>query len=223
MSGLQPTHFENYPPEPTGVTGDGTEQPAAGGGLTPSPPYFVAAASGTSRRKVLGWMIGVPVVLGFGLYSMGSSDEDSEEEVEATSQLVLDGHWITIPPGWTAQVAGDVATLHKGSDQIMVQVIQGETSSASGVIAARAGKLLPYGLVDVDFEDAVDNSTDDYQRVSALGHAVSDHIGVRLLADLWLDEDGDGLIVVRYLVSAEGTEAFQQAEDTVTTLGEEFE
>lgn len=231
MTSQNPTRFDNYPPEPdpkaSGFEEPGDDLPSRA--VLPPPPD-----SHVGRRVAIGLLIGVPVLsLGLAAISRTSSPSPSAEATAAADptgdgaagleQVTVGGRYtVTVPDGW-AYVGDGGGGFHfsNGVNRLSASGIAVPPSTRAveelDLLARRhhedfTGKI----------NDPVDASTDHVQRAHLIGWGKFQGTSATLIAELWIDENGSGLLTKQLLTVSLASEISAQAQQMVDELSRGF-
>jgi len=241
-----PVRYENYPPDDSATADE--NQPVVRPYVPdtiPPPP----ASVGTSRRTVVGLVIGIPVAgiilsamamnsnagngSGFGwgtpettTYPDNTDNTDDPDETGDPGSFGEDfsvgNYGATAPAGWTVHDdSSGTVEVTNGANRLTAVSIETATSAlavdeiahlAKGHYAGFAGKI----------GHPVDRSS------AALQHATMDGTGTfqgkaaRLMGELLIDDEGNGLLVVRVLTAKVASVISTEAQEMLEDLSEDF-
>lgn len=244
MSTQPPVRFENYPPDDSAGRSDLADEhtpvvrPYVPDTIPPPP-----ARDGNSRRTLIGLVVGIPVagILLSVFAANGSPDPgpdgylpdypsseataapvDPEDAEPVEEEFSVGDYSATVPAGWTVNdVGGGAVEVTKGANRLVAVSIETATSTLAVEEIARIAKPHHPG-----FKGKVGTPVD--RSSAALQHATMDGTGTfrgkaaRLLVELWIDEDGTGLLVARVLTAKVASAISRQAQGMVDELSGEF-
>lgn len=236
-----PVRFENYPPE------DGATREEPTPVIRPYVPDTVPppVRSSTSRRNVVGLVLGIPLAgIIFSVIAAGGNARNGSGFDDGTSETTTDpygpddpgdpggasdpgptdeefsvgSYTATAPAGWTVHDDGSGA-IEVTNAANRLTAVSVETAASSLAVDEIAGLAKShYAGFTGKTADPVDRSTADRQ------HATMDGVGrfqgktARLLAELWIEEEGDGLLVIRVLTAKVGSPIAIQAQEMLNDL-----
>ncbi len=248
MSTQPPVRFENYPPDDSASRpGSADEHTPVVRPYVPDTIPPPPARDGNSRRTLIGLVVGIPVagILLSVFAANGSSSpgpdgylpdypeytadpeytEDPVDPVDAEpveEEFSVGDYSATVPAGWTVNDDGSGAVeVTKGANRLAAVSIETATSTLAVEEIARIAKPHHPG-----FKGKVGTPVD--RSSAALQHATMDGTGTfkgkaaRLLVELWIDEDGAGLLVARVLTAKVASAISRQAQGMVDELSGEF-
>ena len=189
---------------------------------------------------MLGLVIGIPVagVLLSALASSGNSlvtpddnlpdfpnpgeyDGDTADSGHGDGATSVGSYSATVPPGWTMKVDGSVAEVFNGANRLVAATLETATATLAVEEVARLAKRHHAGFTG-KIADPVDRSS------AVLQHATMDGAGkyqgkkARLLAELWIDDSGNGLLVVRILTAKPNAPISVEAQEMTNQLSTGF-
>lgn len=142
----------------------------------------------------------------------GSSDEE----------FSVGGYSSTAPPGWTVHDDGSgTVEVTNGANRLTAVSIDTATSSLAVEEIAHLAKSHYAGFTG-KIGDPVDRSS------ATLQHATMDGTGkfrgkaARLMVELWIDEEGSGLLVARVLTAKAASAISAEAQEVLEELSGEF-
>lgn len=237
MSSQPPTRYENYPPEPGVPTG----------GLDDSAPYSdpvvrvyapptITASAGApvGRRTVVGLFLAVPMAaiiwwsaIGDEGGFTGTTDPGGAPSSDSTGstpkELMVGGRYaVTVADGWDYTPDGDGGlNFTKGANALSASVIDVPPSTLAVDDIAALVKRHHKGFSG-KIDRPVDRSTDHLQRASVSGTGKFRGRAAKLLAELWIDDTGSGLLVTRVLTATPGSTVAAQAQAMTDELSTNF-
>ncbi|HSK33198.1 MAG TPA: hypothetical protein VK903_06910 [Propionicimonas sp.] len=248
MSTQPPVRFENYPPDDSAGRSDLADEhtpvvrPYVPDTIPPPP-----ARDGNSRRTLIGLVVGIPVAgIILSVFAANGSTtpgpdgylpdyteytedpEDPEAPVDpedaepVEEEFSVGDYSATVPAGWTVNDDGSGAVeVTTGANRLAAVSIETATSTLAVEEIARIAKPHHPG-----FKGKVGTPVD--RSSAALQHATMDGTGTfrgkaaRLLVELWIDEDGTGLLVARVLTAKVASAISRQAQGMVDEMSGEF-
>lgn len=238
MTSQPPTGFENYPfqGERDGISDPEPASPAA---VTPyqaptagPPPQ---PSRGLGRRGLLGLIIGVPVagVLGSVVFRAGGGEAGAEATASATEWIDDDydsGDYLDVGGQYSAQIRegwesvtpdGDEAIVARGSSRVLALAVMHDGSQE---VADQLIDLVEEyrGRFKGSLAEPLDTSSSDVRRatVTASGSVGGD--AARLRADLWIDDEDNGLLVIQTLTARKGSKVAADAQAMADELSAGF-
>jgi len=236
-----PVRYENYPPDDSATADDHTPvvRPYVPDAIPPPP-----ATQGTSRRTVVGLVIGLPVVgiilsaiasgnsadrMG-GMGGMGGdlpedpSTEYTEDPVDPAfdEEFSVGSYTATAPSGWTVNDdGGGTVVVTNGANRLTAVSIDTGTSTLAvdeiGHLAKRH-----YGGFTGKLGDPADRSSADVQHATIDGTGKFQGKAARLMVELWIDGEGSGLLVVRVLTAKVASVISTEAQKMLEELSGDF-
>nr|WP_300145880.1 hypothetical protein [Propionicimonas sp.] len=219
------------PPEPTWEQ-PGVEPPVQRYQVTPYVPPPTPPRAGPSRRGVLGLVVAVPVVavwLGSVNNSRTSSygeDEETDDGYLSSDDTTAGGAtmWIRddtfeLPDGWEAtQISDAEAVATNGASRVQAYRFDADAAdSAADLVSALVSRRL--GAFKGDLGKPVDEVDGDVQRATVKGSGKLSGKAARLVGTLWIDADGNALLVVKIVTARKGSDIAQEAQAIVDELG----
>lgn len=218
MSTQPPVRYENYPPDdsasPAGAT-DGTPGVQA---YLPATVRPALTNAGSSRRTVLVWVIGLSIVGIAGAVALRSDSGDDTGE----SEFSVGDYSSTAPAGWTVYDDGSgTVVVTNGTNVLAAVTVDTATSSLAVEEIADLAKSHYEGFTG-KIGDVVDRSSGDLQHATMDGTGKYLGMDARLMAELWIDDTGAGLLVVRVLTAQMSSTVAVEAQDMVDELSGDF-
>jgi hypothetical protein len=241
VSTQPPVRYENYPPDHNEAPDD-----ASSGGDPQAPivrPYVPAqvpepAPGGLrSRRTAIGLALAVPVTLiGITLvnrsqgnsamfpgstYGEDNPDGDRPDWQAPEGTIEVGGHVAGVPAGWEASSDGDVAQVDNGPNRLNAESFE----SVAYVMAVDeiAHRVSAYGRAFTGkLGEPVDRSTAELQHATLDGVGKYRGLAARLMAELWLDDSGNGLLVVRIMTAKPNAPISVEAQGMVDDLSSDL-
>jgi hypothetical protein len=237
VSSQPPTRYENYPPEP-GLPAEGLEDPAPHSGSVVrayAPPTITASAGApVGRRAVVGLVLAVPIagilwlsVIGddgpFTSTAVPGDAPSSDSTASTPKQLMVGGRYaVTVADGWDYTPDGDGGLeFTKGANTLSASVVDVPPSTLAIDDIAALVKRHNKGFTG-KIDRPVDRSTDHLQRASMSGTGKFRGRAAKLLAELWIDDTGSGLLVTRVLTARAGSTIAVQAQTMTDELSTNF-
>lgn len=248
-----PQQFEVYPPaaeaglsepaapEPPAQTWEqpGTEPVVRSYQVTPyQVPDVVPPPSpsgGPSRRGVLGLLIALPVgaVILSAMNSRSNSglnawptddpyqDDGNADPVGDTIQV--GGHSADLPDGWSTDTDNDDEVIvTNGANRLVAYSFTADTADqATDLVSALVKRR--FGGFKGTLSDPKDSSDGDAQQAIVTASGTFSKKPAKLTGQLWIDADGDALLVVRILTAKSGSTIAQDAGDMTDALSSDFE
>lgn len=238
-----PVRYENYPPDDTSPPSLTDEQVPT---VRPYVPEAIPAPQGgygTPRRSVVSLVIGVPLALvlfsavassGNSIGTMGddypfaeATAEETEDSGQGTDEsggwmFSVGGHSASAPEGWTVtEDGGDVVRVTKGTNLLTAVSLELAASSVAVEEVPHLAKKWHAGFTG-KIGTPVDRSSAERQHATMDGHGKYRGKAARLLAELWVDDAGMGLLVVRILTAKPNAPASVEAQGIVDELSAEL-
>jgi len=235
VTSQDPTRFDNYPPEPDPRAAD-FEEPSDDlprRAVLPPPPD-----SHVGRRVAIGLLIGVPVLsLSLAAINRTSSPSPSAEATAAADptgqgptgtgsgreQVAVGGHYtVTVPDGWT--YVGDGGGGFHFSNGVNRLSASGREVPPSTRAVEELDLLARQHHEDFTgkINDPADDSTDHVQRAHLIGSGKFQGISAMLIAELWIDEFGSGLLTKQLLTVSPSSDVAMAAQRMVDELSASF-
>ncbi len=245
-----PVQFENYPPDdsatPDDLDGEHTPDGQHAPVIRPYVPEQLPpdpASSGSSRRTAIGLVVGVPlaaIILGavaarpnpdYGPYEdiptaeaseADPDDPDAEDPASYDQEFSVDGYTATAPAGWTVDGDGKhTVEVTRGANRLTAVGIETATSTLAVDEIAHLAKRHRTGFTG-KIGDPVDRSSVDVQHATMDGAGKFKGKAARLLVELWIDDDGSGLLVSRVLTAKAASAISTQAQEMLDELSGDF-
>lgn len=247
MSSQPPTRYENYPPEQEGAPlagglDDAVQPPVPV--VRPYVPEIVATpvARGIGRRGMIGLAIAVPlagiiaimVMDQAGSTEMGPFPEDpgysgeippdpQEEEPPTETEVTVGGSYsATVPAGWQyVEDDGGGIEFTKGTNRVSASSIEVPPATLAVdelEVLVKAHRLGFTGKLAAP----VDHSAGDVARASMAGTGRFRGRTARLLAELWIDGTGSGLMTTRILTDPPSSAVAGEAQQMVDDMSRGF-
>jgi hypothetical protein len=231
-----PVRYENYPPDdsasPAGSPDEHTPviRPYVPATIPPPP-----TSDGTSRRTVIGLVIGIPIV-GIALSAMamnrnpsdGSGDgspDNSDNTADSGStdeEFSVGDHSATAPSGWTVHDDGSgTVEMTNGANRLTAASIDTATSTLAVEEIAHLAKRHYAGFTG-KIGDPVDRSSAELQHATMDGTGRFQGKAARLMVELWIDEEGSGLLVARVLTAKVTSVISAEAQEMLDDLSGDF-
>ena len=235
-----PVRDETYPPDDS-ATQDETVpvvRPYVPDTIPPPP-----ASVGTSRRAVVGLVIGLPVVgIILSAMAMNSSSTDrmgdmggdlpADPSTEFTEEpddpgsfgedFSVGSYTATAPSGWTVhEDGGGTVQVTNGANRMTAVSMETATSTLAVDEIARLVKRHDKGFTG-KLGDPADRSSAVAQHATLDGTGKFSGKAARLMGDLWIDDDGSGLLVVRILTAKAASVISTEAQEMLADLSEDF-
>lgn len=235
-----PVRYENYPPDDSATPGEDLPvvRPYVPDTIPPPP-----ASAGTSRRAVVGLVIGLPVA-GIILSAMAMNSnsggrtgdlggdlpedpyteytEDPADPGSYDEAFSVGGYTASAPSGWTVHHAGSgTVEVTNGANRLTAVSFDTGTSTLAVeeiVRLARTHRASFSGKI----ADPVDRSSADLQHATMDGMGKFTGKAARLMSELWIDEEGSGLLVVRILTAKVTSVISVQAQEMLEELSGDF-
>lgn len=245
MSAQPPVRYENYPPDqtdtPAGAFGASDPQTPVVRPYVPAQIPPPATGGGSSRRTVIGLLVGVPVViLGIGWANANRNDlpgwdssgqasmpyEDTSGNTSDDSgdvEILVGDYSATVPSGWTSidDGSGKTGELTNGANRLTAVGIETATSSVAVEEIAHLAKGHYQGFTG-KIGDPVDRSSADVQHATMDGTGKHQGKVARLMVELWVDDNGSGLLVARVLTAKPKSTISVEAQGIVDELSRDF-
>jgi hypothetical protein len=244
-----PVRYENYPPDDSAPSdGSGEHTPVIRPFVPDSiPPPQGAGGRASSRRTVIGLAIGIPVA-GIILSSMaanssryssdgtggdfpdygsggddGSYDPGSDGDPGSYGQdFTVGAYKATAPAGWTVNDDGtDVVAVSKGANRLTAVSLHAGTSTVAVDDIAHLAKRHYTGFKG-KIADPVEDSSADVQHATMDGTGKFSGKPARLLVELWIDDQGSGLLVTRVITAKATSVIASEAQGMLQELSEGF-
>jgi hypothetical protein len=247
-----PVRFENYPPE------DGASPDRFGGEHTPvirpyvpDQPAPPPSSGGSSRRTLIGLVIGIPVVgiifsamaagstfriedgtgdgypdgsgdPGYPYGPDGSGSGDEGDPASEDQEFSVGGYTATAPAGWNVHDDGSgTVEVTQGANRLTAISLDTATSTLAVEEIARLAKRTSVGFSG-KIGDPVDRSSADLQHATMDGSGKFNGKGARLMVELWIDDEGSGLLVSRVITAKVASAIAVQAQEMLNELSGEF-
>ena len=234
-----PVRYESYPPDDSATADDHTPvvRPYVPDAIPPPP-----ATEGTSRRTVVGLVIGLPVV-GIILSAIASGNsagrtggmgadlpedpytEYTEDPVDPGSfdeEFSVGSHTATAPSGWTVHDDGSgTVEVTNGANRLTAVSIDTATSTLAVEEIAHLAKRHHGGFTG-KLGDPVDRSSADVQHATIDGTGKFQGKAARLMVELWIDDEGSGLLVVRVLTAKVASVISTEAQEMLEEMSGDF-
>jgi hypothetical protein len=243
VTSQEPTRFENYPPDEGGmqrdVPDDRAPYPAPVVRAYNPPPPPPPSGSSAGRRTFIGALIFVPAV---GLISLGIGNAEdtaaptgfatawdpanpptADASTDATRQITVGGRYaVTVPQGWEyASDGGGGVEFTIGANRLSASSIEVPPSTLATEELAVLARSHHAGFTGKIGKPA-DRSTADVQRARMTGTGKFHGKAATLLAELWIDEGGSGLLTTRILTVKPTSEIGVAAQGMVDELSTNF-
>ena len=231
-----PVRYENYPPD-EGASADSPKDQRAPivrpylPAQLPPPP----ATSGTSRRTVIGLVIGIPVA-GIILSAMAAgsnSGPDGEmgggmgdgypyDPGPSDQGFSVGSYTATAPDGWSVNDDGSgTVEVSNGANRLTALSLDTGTSTLAVDEIAPLAKRHYIGFSG-KIGDPVDRSSASLQHATMDGAGTFNGKTARLMVELWIDEDGSGLLVTRVITAKVSSAIAVEAQEMLEELSGEF-
>jgi len=236
VSSQPPTRYENYPPEQD-VPASRLEDPPPHSGPVVrayAPPTITTPGAPVGRRTVVGLVLALPIV-GI-LWSWMIGDEggftrpadpggapSGDSTDSAPKKLMVGGRYaVTVADGWayTPDGAGGLE-FTKDANALSASAVEVPPSTLAIDHIATLAEHHHEGFAG-KIDDPVDRSTNQLRRASMAGTGKFRGKAARLLAELWIDDAGSGLLVTRLLTVAPASTITVQAEAMTDELSTNF-
>jgi hypothetical protein len=238
-----PVRYENYPPDgsttPAGSTDENTPvvRPYLPATIPPTPP-----SDGSTRRTVLGLVIGIPLVgllfsaVGFNGNRSGPDPTFGQDpgvnypdmngpnpENADPTQMSIGPYYASVPAGWTSidDGSGTTAEVTNGANRLTAVSIETATSSIAVEDIARQSSGLYPGFTG-KISDPVDRSSANLQHATMDGTGRYQGKAARLMVELWIDDNGSGLVVARVLTAKVSSRISTEAQEMLEELSGNF-
>ncbi|MCA0297116.1 MAG: hypothetical protein LCH96_17730 [Actinobacteria bacterium] len=237
MTSQQPTDFENYPvsrqpdaisdPPPVAVT------PYLPPSLSPAPQ----PSGGLGRRGLLGLLIGVPVagLLGAAVFGAGAGEGRPEatasasewiggDDSESDSYIDVGGeqYTATIPDTWESiNTEGDEVVVTRGNNRLLALAV---TDDGARQVTDQLDELVAqyHGPFKGKLGEAVDTSSSDVRRATLTAKGTYNGAEARVRADLWIDGEDNGLLVIQTLTAGKDSKIAREAQAIADELSSDF-
>jgi len=237
--------FENYPPAEGRPQEDLPDDraPAPAPVVRSSAPPPVAPRGGTSRRTLIGALVFVPIV---GLVSLRSSQDPSDQADEdsgfppyweptdesapddttdtagAQAEITVGGRYTTtVPDGWDYVTdGGGGVEFTNGANRLSASSIEVPPSTLASELAVLARSH--HSGFSGKIGKPVDESAADVQRARMTGTGTFRGRPATLLAEIWIDASGSGLLATRILTVSPRSALGVEAQEMVDQLSASF-
>ena len=236
MSTQPPVRFENYPPDPDetreGMPGTDDPHPV----VRPYVPATIPdpATTSTSRRMVIGLVIGIPIA-GFLLSAIAAHDNSDGgfggdfTQATASATQAPDGQTIAVgdyssnlPEGWTVTEDGNgIVEVMNGANRLTAVLIGTEADTAAVEEIARLAERHYSGFAG-KISDPVDRSSADLQHATMDGTGTFGGVAARLLVEVWINDAGLGLLIARVMTARASSPVSAEAQELVEALSGDF-
>lgn len=245
MTSQQPPRFENYPPADAGPTpGAPTVEPAADPPLaiTPYvPPHIATNSSAASgRRGFLGVLaaggVGIVGLAVFGAVANsgeqgGEGPDPGSWYTEATypdeptdeDETVSAGDYtMTVPTGWkVVRSTGDEAIVSHGTNRLRAWGFSvDESDRALDLVSSLVNNRRDGFTGTLTPPDDLSDEDVQHARVTASGKVARK--AATLTGQLWIDSDGNALLVVATVLAKAGEEITTAVEEMIEELSGDF-
>jgi hypothetical protein len=235
-----PVRYENYPPDDS-ATPDETVpvvRPYVPDTIPPPP-----ASVGTSRRAVVGLVIGLPVAgIILSAMAMNSSSSDrmgtnggdlpeasyteyTEEPADPGSygeEFSVGSYTATAPSGWTVHDDGSgTVEVTQGANRLTAVRFDTATSTLAFEEIVHLAKTHRAGFSG-KIADPVDRSSANHQHATMDGTGKFRGKTARLMNEVWIDDVGSGLLVVRILTAKAASVISTEAQEMLEQLSKDF-
>ena len=240
----QPTRYQNYPPEPDDATDTPDQQRPEPAPIVRSMGHDIPTWPATAhlgRRGAIGRGVAVSVagVLGLIVLSQGGDDElspgaegDPNHEFPSANpgdagpkgaEITVGGRYsVIVPDGWEyVGDGGGGVQCTNGANRVAASSIEVPPSTRASEQVAVLAKSHRAGFTG-PLDDLVDRSTSELQRASLAGSGRFEGKAARLVAELWIDETGSGLLVTRILTAKASSRIAAEAQGMTNELGAHF-
>ena len=241
MSTQPPVRFENYPPDPDetreGMPGTDDPHPVVRRYVPASIPDPATnpdpATTGTSRRMVIGFVIGIPIagLLLSAIAARSNSDGGFGDltQPSASAEAASDGQTIAVgdysanlPEGWTVTEDGNgIVEVTNGANRLTAAFVETEAYTAAVEEIARRAKRHYSGFAG-KINDPVDRSSADLQHATMDGTGTFKGGAARLLVELWINDSGMGLLIARVMTAKASSPVSAEAQELVEALRGDF-
>jgi hypothetical protein len=235
-----PVRYENYPPDDSATPGEDLPvvRPYVPDTIPPPP-----ASVGTSRRTVVGLVIGLPVA-GIILSAMAmnsnapdrtggmegdlpeaSYTEYTEEPADPGSydeEFSVGSYTATAPSGWTVHDDGSGSVeVTSGANRLTAVSFDTGTSALAVEEIVHLAKSHREGFSG-KIADPVDRSSGKFQHATMDGTGKFTGKAARLMGEVWIDDAGSGLLVVRILTAKVASAISVEAQEMLEQLSKDF-
>jgi hypothetical protein len=147
----------------------------------------------------------------------------SDSTASTPKQLMVGGRYaVTVADGWDYTPDGDGGLeFTKGANTLSASVVDVPPSTLAIDDIAALVKRHHKGFTG-KIDRPVDRSTDHLQRASMSGTGKFRGRAAKLLAELWIDDTGSGLLVTRVLTARAGSTIAVQAQTMTDELSTNF-
>jgi hypothetical protein len=237
-----PVRYENYPPDDSATPGEDLDLPVVRPYVPdtiPPPP----ASVGTSRRTVVGLVIGLPAA-GIILSAMAMNSnsagrmgrmpgdlpeaqytdytEEPSDPGSVDEEFSAGSHSATAPSGWTVRVDGSgTVDVTKGANRLTAVSFDTGTSTLAIEEIVHGARTHRAGFSG-KIADPVDRSSADLQHATMDGTGKFTGKAARLMSELWIDDTGSGLLVVRILTAKVASAISTEAQEMLDQLSKDF-
>ena len=244
-----PVRYENYPPDDSSTPDEHTPvvRPYVPETVPPPP-----VSSGTSRRAVVGLVIGIPVAgIFFSAMAMNSNawngsgnhfgypdDSDNTDNPDDTDnsddpgetgdpgsfdeEFSVGSYTATAPAGWTVYDDGSgTVEVTNGANRLTAVSIDTATSAFAVEEIAHLAKRHYVGFSG-KIGAPVDRSSADLQHATMDGTGKFNGKTARLMVELWIDDEGSGLLVTRVLTAKVASAIAVEAQQMLDELSGDF-
>lgn len=198
----------------------------------PPPPPPPLARPGLSRRDALGVIVGVPLA-GIALVSLvsgGSVSVDEGGEVSTyedssfgSSSIDIGSYSVDVPDSWSQEWSDSgEAILTNGLNRVQLyNFTVNDGDQALDLVEGLVRQRMKAAKFAGTLGSAVDES-DLVQRASVTAGGKLGKKAARAIGQLWIDDVGDALLLVRILAAKEGSAVSEDAQTMVDQLEAEF-
>ncbi len=246
-----PVRFENYPPDDSATPDGSAQHTPVIQPFVPDPiPPPASGGRASSRRTIIGLVIGVPVagiiLSAFAARSNrpvddgtdppyfeddtddsddGSDDPGSDGEGDPGSdgeEFTVGEYTANAPAGWTVNDdSTDIVVLTKGANRLTAVSLDAGTSTLAVDDIAHLSKRHYAGFKGT-VGDPVDRSSADLQHATMDGTGKFSGKAARLLVELWIDDEGSGLLIAIVLTAKVASVVAREAQGILQDLSEGF-
>ncbi len=242
-----PVRYENYPPDDTATPDEHTPIVRPYVPVTIPPP---PTGEATSRRTVVGLVIGIPVagiILGAMAMAMamntnarngsgtGSDNPDNTDNPDDSDdpygtgdpgsfneEFSVGSYSSTAPASWTVHDDGSgTVEVTNGANRLTAVSIDTATSTLAVEEIAHLAKRHYAGFTG-KIGDPVDRSSAELQHATMDGTGRFQGKAARLMVELWIDEEGSGLLVARVLTAKVASVISAEAQEMLEDLSGDF-
>jgi len=242
-----PVRYENYPPDDTATpAGSPDEHTPVVRPYVPATIPLPPTSGGTSRRTVVGLVIGIPVAgIILGAMAMNSNarngsgtgfdnpdntdNPDNSDDPYGTGdpgsfdeEFSVGSYSSTAPAGWTVHDDGSgTVEVTNGANRLTAVSIDTATSTLAVEEIAHLAKRHYAGFTG-KIGDPVDRSSAELQHATMDGTGKFQGKAARLMVELWIDEEGSGLLVARVLTAKVASVISAEAQEMLEDLSGDF-